>query len=100
MSAPWRHHSVAQFQLRHFADADGLLWHFDKRRPERGIGHDGPRGIFYEKHQYSTVDYDTGELDPTLEHLFDRDIENPAAPVVKKVLTAARQKKAPRLSPE
>lgn len=98
MNAPWRHHSVAQFQLRHFADADHLLWHFDKRRPEKGIGHDGPKGIFYEEHQYSTVDTRTGELDPSLEHFFDRDVENPAAPIVEKIVNAARARKLPALT--
>ena len=99
MNVPWRHHSVPQLLLRSFVDAGGLLWHFDKRHPERGIGHDGPRRIFYQRHQYSTIDYDTDQLDPSLEYFFDRDVESPAAPVIQKIINAARNRKAPRLSP-
>ncbi len=100
MNEPWRHHSVPQSVLRHFSDADDLLWHFDKRAPKQGISKLGPKGIFFGEHQYSTIDCDTGEFDPALEHFFDRDVEHPAAPVIEKILTATRGRRAPRLTPD
>jgi hypothetical protein len=68
MNKPWRHHSVAQMQLDWFADpSTNLLWHYDKRNPRRGVKNLGPKGIFWRRDQYSTLDYDTGEPDPSIE---------------------------------
>ena len=98
MNAPWRHHSVPQFLLRNFSDADGLLYQRDRRRPDLGTRQLGPKGIFYERDQYSSVDMDTGQLDPSLEHFFDREVEGPAKPVVEKIVAAARHKQVPGLT--
>ena len=98
MNALWRHHSVPQFLLRNFPDADGWLWHFDKRNPETGVGKEEPVDIFFQRHQYSTVDYDTDQLDPSLEHFFARKVEDPGAPIIKKVVASAHAGKSPGLS--
>jgi hypothetical protein len=85
-------------QLGWFADQAGLLFCFDKRAPRRGIRHEGPKGIFYEEHFYSAVDYDTGEKDVALELYLAREVEDKAAPVIKKIVTAARAGKTPQLT--
>lgn len=98
MNDPWRHHSVPQFLLQQFADVGGLLFHFDKRRPDKGIGYDGPKGIFYERDLYSSFDDRTGKLDPRFEKFLDRRVENPAAPIIAKIIKAARVEVEPRLT--
>ncbi|HEX9904558.1 MAG TPA: DUF4238 domain-containing protein [Propylenella sp.] len=98
MNAPWRHHFIAQMQVAWFADPSGLLFYFDKREPKKGIRHQGPRGIFHEEHFYSAVDYDTGEKDVALELYLGRVVEHKAAPVIKKIVTAARAGKTPQLT--
>ncbi len=81
---------------RGFTDPHGSLFHYDKSQPEKGIGYNTPKPIFFEEHLYSTID-DKGEFDTTLEDAFGR-VEDKAARIIKKIVTAARSGKNPNLS--
>lgn len=99
MSQPWRHHFVAQMHLRGFADAGGLLYYFDKTRPQDAIRHESPKAIFFRKHLYSCGDPETGAMDAELETYFAQQVEDTAARVIRKIVEAARARKLPGLSP-
>lgn len=89
MNKPWRHHFIPQLLLRGFTDGNGSMYYFDREEPHKSIQYNTPKALFFEKHLYSTIDYETGDLDVSLE-LFFAKIEDRAARIIDKIVTAAR----------
>lgn len=96
MGAPAKDHFNPQFLLRHFADAEGRLYFFDKRIAERRVRRGSPASLFFHKHLYSTIEAD-GTKDRTLD-VFYRGIENESAPIIARIIEAARRRCTPALS--
>ena len=66
MNEPKRHHSVPEMLQRRFADAHGLLWYFDKDRPELGVRATASNNLFLRHRQYTLKNSD-GTRDWSLE---------------------------------
>lgn len=96
MGAKRRDHFNPVLLQKRFADPAGRLYFFDKRRPELGIADSAPRDLFVRKHLYSNIEQDgtkKRELDD-----FYMTLESRAAPIIEKIITAARQGRPPMLS--
>ena len=98
MTVGTRHHFVPQLLVRNFVDDDGWVYGFDKERLERSVFRSRPENIFVERHLYSSFDAE-GNLIPNGEELLQK-VEDVAAPIVRKILAAARQGMQPLLSRE
>lgn len=96
MSDPKRHHYISQFLLRGFADDDGYLHAFDRRRRVEGVTRAGTTKLFVEKHLYSSIDRD-GSRDTRLEKAYAK-LEDEAAELVAKITASARKREPPGLS--
>jgi hypothetical protein len=79
-----------------FVNADGGLWVFNKKQPDRGVIPLMPKDTFVVGHLYSTVEAD-GSRDPALEEYFST-IESDANWIIEKMVLAARQRVNPQLS--
>lgn len=92
---PKRHHFVPQFLIRNFVGADGLARYFDRERHAEGIVRRNPDKVFYRKHLYTVFEKD-GSKDVSQELAFGQ-LEDAVAPVVRKIIAAARDGALPRL---
>lgn len=95
MNLPVGQHFVPRMLLKRFADPDGRLWAFDKRRPHRGIWQSTPKDLLRERHLYTATHAD-GSRDFTAEHAIDQ-LENTAEPIVERVVQRARAGLPPNL---
>ena len=98
MGAKKRDHYNPILLLKHFANADGLIYVFDKRQPHRLVQPLGPKSVFVHKHLYSEFMPDgtrRRELDD-----FYTALEALADPIVNKITMAARAGRLPGLSAE
>jgi hypothetical protein len=96
MSDPKRHHFVPEMLLQRFVDARGRLYVFDRERPELGIRDPIPAEVLLQRHLYSTVD-PNGAKRPDFERELG-ELETRAAPVIERLLAAARTARTPRLT--
>jgi hypothetical protein len=71
MSEPKRQHSVPEMLQQRFADACGLLWFFDKQRPELGVRATSPNNLFVRHRQY-TLMHDDGTRTWDLEERYSK----------------------------
>jgi len=99
MSTPKKHHYVPQFIIRAFADADGLVWHYNLRETQYGLKRRSAKSVFWEKDLYSIVSKD-GRMDPVLEIDFSTLVETPVAKVHQKILGSVRAGHLPCLTAE
>lgn len=53
MNEPKRHHSVPEMLQRRFADSRGMLWYFDKERPDQGVKDTHANNLFVRNRQYT-----------------------------------------------
>ena len=97
MSIPKDQHYIPRMLLKHFTDKEGLLYVFDKSRPDKGVRKRDPKNLFYKRHLYTQVAGD-GTRDASVETDFLTPIENSASPVIEKIVSAARMKSVPELS--
>jgi len=98
MSYPKRHHFIPQMLQRRFANPNGQLYSFDKRRSEDGVNPGNPANLFVEKHLYS-IKRKSGDKDPELEIRLSK-VEGAADSVIRKIEEAAANGRAPELSKE
>lgn len=98
MSVPVRHHYVPRSVLKNFSDKAGWLHGFDTRFPARGVFRSKPENIFVERHLYSLHGADGGR-DPAGEVALGR-LEDAVAPIVDRIIRAARERRRPRLTAE
>ncbi|MEX1112243.1 MAG: DUF4238 domain-containing protein [Candidatus Andersenbacteria bacterium] len=78
-----RHHYLPQFYLRRFADADNMIWLFDRKDGEYRhvpISHAG-----LHKEYYSFKDEDTGRYNRDIENLLAT-IDGVGAPIIEKLV--------------
>jgi hypothetical protein len=95
MTNPKRHHIVPQFLQHTFVDAEGFLhWaRFSESAPH--FGKSKPGDVFIENHIYSTIN--AGVKDAATERWLQQ-IESKAAPIIKRLLPAVRNRTRPTLS--
>lgn len=101
MSAPQipkRHHYIAEQLQKRFVDHDGWLYAYDERHLDIGIRRTKPRDVFVEGHLYSQIAAN-GAKDVALELAFSK-LEGEIDPVIEKIVTAARQREKPSLTPD
>ncbi len=96
MSTPKRHHYIAETHQKRFVDEGGMLYVYDKSRPEKGIRRDQPNNLFVEGHRYSAIRPD-GSRDPALEGRLSR-LEGAAETVLNRIVEAARGNQTPSLT--
>ncbi len=56
---------------KRFVDRDGMVWVYDRRRPERGFFRSAPKGVFKERHLYTIAGPD-GEPSALVEQTLGR----------------------------
>lgn len=98
MNNPKRHHFVPQLLLKRFTNDEGLLYFYDKRRPENGVCCTGPSNLFVESHFYSELGDDGGQ-DPWLERILAK-LESNTEPILQRIIESARKGELPNLSQE
>ncbi|WP_457811447.1 DUF4238 domain-containing protein [Sinorhizobium meliloti] len=96
MNLPKRHHYVPEMLQKNFIDDEAKLWTFDSRNSAKGVWWSSHENLFLEGHHYSHINTD-GTKDPTLEIWFS-ELEGEAAPVVQKIIAAARRGRCPNLT--
>ena len=94
MNLPIQHHYLSEFHLLGFTDENGGLSVFDKLRGDVGIRRSTPKKEFTQRH-LNTFTIQDGTKNVDLERWYAKEIEAPAALVVKKLITAARLHEAP-----
>ncbi len=82
--------------LRRFADADGFLWFFNKRRNPPCIARAKPERLFVHNHVYSHI-RDDGTRDASLEKDLAQ-IEGTIAPLLERLVKSARNLTNPNLT--
>ena len=105
-----RHHYIPQMLLRNFCDDDDLLWVGDRTRGR--LFQCGPEGVFVKrnlnmKYSFDSVQSGHGnneflssiDMSDEYERTLSQ-IENRAAPVVRKIIQQARCNRCPQLTPE
>lgn len=93
---PKRHHFVPTFLIRNFAGTDGLVWFMDKESGQTLPEPRNPNKVLFRSHLYTAVDV-AGSKDVSQEIAFGL-LENAAAPVVKRIVKAARVGRVPGLT--
>ncbi len=73
---------------KRFVDRDGMVWVYDRRRPERGFFRSAPKGVFKERHLYTIAGPD-GEPSALVEQTLGQ-VEKAAAPVIDRVVEHVR----------
>jgi hypothetical protein len=97
-AVPKRHHYNPQMLLRRFADAQGMLFFYNKGLPHRGVQSTQPANLFVQNHLYSFQTKD-GTKDTSLETQFAA-LEYKADLIIEKIITCARAGREPKLNPE
>lgn len=92
---PKRHHFVPQLLIRNFAAGNGHVQFYSKDAAASGIVARNPQKVFVRQHLYTRFEQD-GIKDVSQEHAFG-ELENAAAPVIRKIINAARQVRVPGL---
>lgn len=92
---PTRHHFVPQLLLRHFTDADGRLWVFDKRAGL--IQRRKTIDAFSENNLHKKIPL-RGSPDIDLEFWLNSEIETPASPIIEKIINRVESGLLPNLS--
>jgi hypothetical protein len=95
---PTAHHYVPIFLSRRFVDANGRLHFFDKSRAEKGLLAGKPQEVFKQRHLNSIVLSD-GRKNPEPETKFFGPLDDIAAELVERIVSAARLGKTPRFTP-
>lgn len=98
MSTPKRHHEIPQMLLRNFVDENGLL-HCYRKEDNRAFAA-APAKVFARRRLYSKRGEDCQQEDASKEQELAVQIEGPAKPVIKKIVTRARMGMVPGLSSE
>jgi hypothetical protein len=97
VTQPKQHHFVPEsFQAR-FTNADGRLFYFDRARPELGVRRGAPGNLFKQGHLYSVTDA-SGVTTAPFETRASK-LEGRAGLVIDKIVAAARDGRAPGLTP-
>ncbi len=96
MSYPKRHHYIPRMISRRFANPEGKLYFFDKRRADRGVQVTTPKNLLVKNHLYTTVD-SSGNKNVKVEE-FLAELEGQVSEVIDKIVDAARQQKTPDLT--
>ena len=92
---PKRQHYIPKMLLVRFCDDRGRLWVGDKRRDK--VYPQNPAKALAQTHLYTRRSYDGSPPSAEYEQILGR-VENGAAPVIDKIITAARRKELPDLS--
>ena len=78
-------HYVPQFYLKNFSPtgAKGKVWYYERNQQPhlKGI-----KSIASEENFYSFIDETTGDLNTDVEKFYDKETENPTAPIIKKII--------------
>ncbi|KQU93858.1 hypothetical protein ASC68_19405 [Devosia sp. Root105] len=82
--------------VRNFATASGRVYYLDKNKPDARIEERNPSSILAKPHLYSTIDK-AGRKDASQELAYSR-LESDAAPILQKVIIAARTRELPSLT--
>lgn len=85
---PAGQHYVPEMLQKHFVDRRGMLYAFDRRRPEGGIYRSIPKGVFKERHIYTVTGPDGAPSD-LVEKALGR-FETAADPIIERVLAHVR----------
>lgn len=85
---PVGQHFIPEMLQKRFIDANGMLWAYDRRRPERGFFRTAPKGLFKERHLY-TVPGPDGAPNDLVERALGM-IESAANPVIDRVVKHVR----------
>ena len=97
MSIPKDHHYIPRMLLKLFTNQEGILYVYDKSRPDKGVRKRDPKNLFFKRHLYTQVAGD-GTRDVSVETEFLSPLESDASPVIEKIVGAARMKLVPELS--
>jgi hypothetical protein len=97
MNEPKRHHSVPEMLQKRFADGRGMLWFFDKDRPELGVRDTSASSLFVRNRQYTLKESD-GSRDWSLETRYS-ELEGEMHVLIDKVVPAVMRGEYPGLAP-
>jgi Protein of unknown function (DUF4238) len=98
MNEPKRHHSVPEMLQKRFADERGMLWFFDKSRPELGVRETSASSLFVRNRQY-TLTKDDGTRDWSLETRYS-ELEGGMNILIGKIVPNVGASVYPNLSPD
>jgi Protein of unknown function (DUF4238) len=98
MNEPKRHHSVPEMLQKRFADERGMLWFFDKSRPELGVRETSASSLFVRNRQY-TLTKDDGTRDWSLETRYS-ELEGEMNILIGKIVPNVGASVYPNLSPD
>lgn len=93
---PVRHHFIPKMHQKRLADANGYLYRFDKRFPEKGVFRTTPKNNFVERHLYDQHD-DDGKVETSAEDILAV-LDGKSNAVIHKIVEHARSDKLPDLS--
>lgn len=97
MNTPVRNHYIPVMILKHFKDRDGILHCYSK--DSGNVFKSKPERIFYIRNLHTQRD-SSGRKDSSIESRISKFIEDPAAPVVTKIIETARNRTKPDLTNE
>jgi hypothetical protein len=75
MTEPQQHHYIPETYLRHFCDASGKLWLYDKWEARSFPTTRGK--ALKERFYYAQPDYENRKLNHGIEHFFSQKVEKP-----------------------
>lgn len=96
LNRPTRNHSIAQMLLRNFTNDRGYLFILNKKKHK--VYKSKPRKAFTENRRFVRFNEDGEQSDYEIERMLS-EFESAAAPAIRKLITAARKKGRPSLSP-
>ena len=96
MSGPKRQHYVPKMILEGFTDRNGRLHSFNKKHPKARIVHTKPENLLLQKRIYTQTG-DRNEKNCDVEK-FLASLESDTAPIIQKIICAARAGKYPELT--
>ena len=94
-----KHHYLSIFHQLGFTNESGRFFVFDKKIQPRKIRPSKPINEFF-KRNLNTITNADGSKHHDLELFYDRQIESPAAPILKKLIQTARCRRKPNLALE
>ncbi len=94
---PRRHHYIPQVLLKNFLDDRGYLWIGDKHQKKTYKA--SPKNVFVKKDLYALHDLTQSTKTYCYEKSFSK-MESEVAPVVKRIIEQARNRRCPQLSPD